>query len=170
MLHLIILGITSGIIAGLFTHLAFVAEVLPVIVWVAFLGEATFFAAGGKNKGFVKGLASNLAGVFWAYVIFMVLATWESQMTMSITVFFVVLFMIAQSKIDILSFTPGTFIGAAALFGTKSAALPDGEPIGVIIALILGFVMGWAAEKAADTIIPLIEKKKTAKIIQEENI
>jgi len=169
MLHLVILGITSGIIAGLFTHLAFVAELLPVIVWVAFLGEATFFAAGGKNKGFVKGLASNLAGVFWGYVIFMALAAWDSPFTMSITVFFVVLFMIAQSKIDILSFTPGTFIGAAALFGTKSVALPDGEPIGVIIALILGFVMGWVAEKAADAIIPLIEKKMTSKVVAEEN-
>lgn len=168
MVHFIAMGISSGIIAGAFTHLAFVAEVLPVIVWVAFLGESTFFAAGGKNQGLVKGLASNFAGVFWAYVIFFILKAWPSPLAMSITVFFVVLMIRIQAKVDIFSYTPGTFIGAACLFGTKSAVLPDGNISGVLIALFLGAAMGWAAEKGAEPIAALIRKKFPEKAAQEQ--
>ena len=70
--YLVAIGLTAGVIAGVFSHLVFIVGVLPVIVWVAFAGEATFFAAGGKNMGLAKGLASNLAGVFWAAIIFFI--------------------------------------------------------------------------------------------------
>lgn len=166
--YLVAIGLTAGVIAGVFTHLAFIAAVLPVIVWVAFAGEASFFAAGGKNLGFVKGLASNLAGVFWAYFIFFIVGAWASPLAMGVAVFIAVLMMCIQAKIDILSFIPGAFIGAACLFGTASADFPTGNILGVVIALALGAAMGWVAEKAAGPIAGLIGKKFPEKAAEEQ--
>ncbi len=166
--YLVAIGLTAGVIAGVFTHLAFIAAVLPVIVWVSFAGEASFFAAGGKNMGFVKGLASNLAGVFWGYVIFFIVGAWASPLAMGLAVFLAVLMMCIQAKIEILSFIPGAFIGAACLFGTASADFPSGNIVGVVIALVLGAVMGWVAEKAAGPIAGLIAKKIPEKAVAEQ--
>jgi hypothetical protein len=38
--------------------------------WVTFVAMACFFAAGGKNMGFVKNGLANLPGVLWAMLIF----------------------------------------------------------------------------------------------------
>ncbi|UYO62580.1 DUF1097 domain-containing protein [Acetobacterium wieringae] len=168
--YLVAIGLTAGIIAGVFSHLVFIAGVLPVIVWVAFAGEATFFAAGGKNMGFVKGLASNLAGVFWAAVIFFIVGAWASPLSMGLAVFLAVVMMCIQAKIEILSFIPGAFIGAACLFGTASADFPSGNIVGVVIALVLGAVMGWVAEKAAGPLAGLIAKKFPEKAVAEQQV
>nr|WP_320025308.1 DUF1097 domain-containing protein [uncultured Acetobacterium sp.] len=157
--YLVAIGLTAGIIAGIFSHLVFIAGVLPVIVWVAFAGEATFFAAGGKNMGLVKGLASNFAGVLWAVFIFFVFGAWSSSFALGIAVFIAVVMMCVEAKIDFLSFIPGAFIGAACLFGSETEAFPTGDIIGVLIALTCGAAMGWVAEKAAGPIAGLIAKK-----------
>jgi len=166
--YLVAIGLTAGVIAGVFSHLVFIVGVLPVIVWVAFAGEATFFAAGGKNMGLAKGLASNLAGVFWAAIIFFIVGAWASPLAMGLAVFLAVLMMCIQAKIEILSFIPGAFIGAACLFGTASADFPSGNIVGVVIALVLGAAMGWVAEKAAGPIAGLIAKKFPEKVTVEQ--
>ena len=147
--YLVAIGLSTGIVAAVFCHLVFVAQVVNVIVWAAFVGEAIFFAAGGKNQGLFKGLASNFAGVFWAAVIFFISGNWKSPLSMGIAVFIAVVAMCVQAQWKVLSFIPGAFAGCASFFGSASAEYPAGNLIGVLIALTLGALMGWAAEKAA---------------------
>ncbi|WKY45043.1 DUF1097 domain-containing protein [Eubacteriaceae bacterium ES2] len=168
MAYLIAIGLTAGIIAGVFSHLVFIAGVLPVIVWIAFAGEATFFAAGGKNMGLLKGLVSNLAGVLWGAFIFLVSGAWSSPFALGIAVFLAVVIMCVEAKIDFLSFIPGAFIGAACLFGSASEVHPTGDITGVLIALLCGAIMGWVAEKAAGPIAGFISKKFPEKEAAEQ--
>lgn len=149
MRYLVAIGLSTGIVAAVFCHLVFVAQVVSVVVWVAFVGEAIFFASGGKNQGLLKGLASNFAGVFWGAVIFFISGNWHSTWSMFIAVLIAVIGMCVQARWSVLSFIPGAFAGCASLFGTASANNPTGDWKGVLIALALGAVMGWAAEKAA---------------------
>ena len=60
------IGTSVGVLAGVWT---FASVELAWITWVAFVAWACFFAAGGGTTGLAKGLAANLAGVFWGWVI-----------------------------------------------------------------------------------------------------
>ena len=159
--YLLAVWVSAGIIAGLFAHLVFVANVLNIIAWISFAAEACFFAAGGKNEGLLKGIASNLSGVIWASFIFFLANTWKSPYSMGIAVFIAVVMMCVQAKFNLLSFIPGAFVGAASLFGTASLDLPSGNLKAVVIAIILGGIMGWFAEQGAALLLKIIPVKSS---------
>ena len=67
MKRLVALGISIGVLAGLFTWVAVTVTHIgswtaPLVVWVGFAAWAVFYAAGGRTGGLVKALANLLAG------------------------------------------------------------------------------------------------------------
>lgn len=131
------IGISVGVLAGIWTQ---VSVELALITWVAFVAWATFFAAGGGREGFSKGLAANLSGVAWAWLASKALeqATFNGAVAIAVTVLAFVL--CVQAALPLLSFIPGAFVGTAVFFGTSF------DLGGTVLALVFGACFGWASE------------------------
>ncbi len=74
MKRLVALGISIGVLAGLFTWVAGSITAIgsltaPLVVWVGFAAWAVFYAAGGRTAGLVSTLGSTLSGLVWGWLI-----------------------------------------------------------------------------------------------------
>lgn len=144
MKNLLGIGISVGVLAGAWTY---VSVELALTTWVAFIAWACFFAAGGGTQGLVKGLAANLAGVFWGYVISLGLANVSgSTLALALMVTVVGFVLCVEAAWSPLSFIPGGFAGTAVFFGTSF------DLLGTVVALVAGALLGWVSEKVAGLI------------------
>jgi hypothetical protein len=152
---LLAVAISVGVLAGLwqvFVELYtrnVTSFALAGIGVAGFLGWATFYAAGGKKEGFLKGVAANLTGILWGVVIVVI---WDWFGFSVIGAFPAVLvgagMMCFQAHIKALSFIPGAFIGASTFFAL--GATITGDVIWpAAIGLILGLAAGWLSEVVA---------------------
>lgn len=148
--YLLSIGISAGIIAAVFAQYA---VALKLALWIFFVAMASFYAAGGKNDGFIKSIATNLAGVVWGLIIFQLLGLWSFPYAMAVIVLLAVVGMCLQANFNLLSFIPGTFLGTACLFGS------NGDWQSTVTALILGAVMGWVSEQGGIRLFKLISKQ-----------
>ena len=117
-----------------------------LVTWVAFIAWACFFAAGGGTEGFRKGLAANLAGVFWGYVISLVLKVDGSTAVLALAVTVIGFILCVQAAWSVLSFIPGAFAGTAIFFGTAF------DLRGAVLAIVIGAVLGLVSEMLAKRI------------------
>ena len=109
---LLALGLAIGVLIAGWTYVAIGVAALPV--WAGIVAWGTFFAAGGKTEGLVKTIASNLSGVFWAFLALYVWnAAGQGVPLLSLLVGIAAFAMVLQAKIPALSFIPGAFLGAA---------------------------------------------------------
>lgn len=131
------IGVAVGLLAGAWTQLSVELE---LVTWVAFLAWACFFAAGGGLRGAGLGAAANLTGVFWAWVVSEAVAQVTGQYTLALAVMVLGLVLCLQAAVPLLSFIPGAFVGAAALFGTAFDLWPT------VVALVAGSLLGLASE------------------------
>ena len=69
---LVALALSIGVLIAGWTYVALGPGALPV--WAGIVAWGCFFAAGGKTEGLTKTIASNLSGVFWA---FLALTAWS---------------------------------------------------------------------------------------------
>ncbi len=133
------IGVSVGVLAGVWTY---VSVELALITWVAFVAWACFFAAGGGTEGLQKGLASNLAGVFWGWTISLGLDTLgSSTLALALMVTVVGAILCFEAAFPPLSFIPGGFAGTAVYFGTGF------DLRGVLIAVVAGAVLGIISER-----------------------
>lgn len=133
------IGLSVGILAGIWT---FVSVELSLVTWVAFVAWACFFAAGGGTTGLKKGLASNLAGIFWGFMISLGIHLSSSTVALAVMVTVVGFILCIEAGWSLLSFIPGGFAGTAVFFGTSF------DLLGVLIAVIVGAVLGLVSEIA----------------------
>lgn len=134
------IGISVGVLAGLWTY---ASVELALITWVAFVAWACFFAAGGGTTGLTKGLAANVAGVFWGWVISQGLENVSgSTLALALMVTVVGFILCVEAALSLLSFIPGGFAGTAVFFGTSF------DLVGVLIAIVAGAALGIVSEKA----------------------
>jgi len=150
---LVALAVSIGILIAAWTYIALgTAAALPV--WAGIVAWGCFFAAGGKTTGLTKTIASNLSGVFWAFVALYLSASLPGIGGLSLLVGVAALFMVLQSKIPALSFIPGAFLGAATAVSVVVGA--EGKfphPWArTAIALVLGAVFGYLSEMLAGAI------------------
>ena len=143
---LVALALSIGILIAGWTYIALGVAALPV--WAGIVAWGCFFAAGGKTTGLSKTIAANLSGVLWA---FLALTAWKSfgggVPVLSVLVGIAALFMVLQSKIPMLSFIPGAFLGAATAVSVVVGA--NGSWTKTIIALVAGAVLGYVSELLA---------------------
>jgi hypothetical protein len=150
---LVALGVSIGILIAAWTYIALgTAAALPV--WAGIVAWGCFFAAGGKTTGLTKTIASNVSGVFWAFVALYLSASLPGVGALSLLVGVAALFMVLQSKIPALSFIPGAFLGAATAVSVVVGA--EGKfphPWArTVVALVLGAVFGYLSEMLAGAI------------------
>jgi uncharacterized protein DUF1097 len=150
---LVALGVSIGVLIAAWTYIALgTAAALPV--WAGIVAWGCFFAAGGKTTGLTKTIASNVSGVFWAFVALYLSASLPGIGALSLLVGVAALFMVLQSKIPALSFIPGAFIGAATAVSVVVGA--EGKfphPWArTVVALVLGAVFGYLSEMLAGAI------------------
>ena len=143
---LVALALSIGILIAGWTYVALGPGALPV--WAGIVAWGCFFAAGGKTEGLMKTVASNLSGVFWA---FLALTAWNSLgggvPGLSMLVGVAAICMVLQAKIPALGFIPGAFLGAATAVSVVVGA--SGTWPKTIIALVVGAVLGYASELLA---------------------
>src|SRR5512134_699651 len=143
---LVALGLAIGILIAGWTYLAIGVAALPV--WAGIIAWGCFFAAGGKTEGLMKTIASNLSGVFWA---FLALYVWNTAgqgvPLLSLLVGVAAFAMVLQAKVPALSFIPGAFLGAATAVSVVVGA--NGTYLNTIIALVAGAVLGYLSEMLA---------------------
>lgn len=133
------IGISVGVLAGAWTY---ASVELALVTWVAFVAWACFFAAGGGTTGLAKGLAANLAGIFWGWVISQGLDTVSSStIALALMVTVVGFVLCVEAALPLLSFIPGGFAGTAVFFGTGF------DLGGVLVAVVAGAVLGIVSER-----------------------
>lgn len=143
---LVALAISIGILIAGWTYVALGVAALPV--WAGIVAWGCFFAAGGKTTGLTKTIASNLSGVFWAFVALKATESFGGGLpVLSAMVGLAALVMVLQSKISALSFIPGSFLGAATAVSVVVGA--KGTWTSTIIALVAGAVLGYVSEMLA---------------------
>ena len=146
---LLALALSIGVLIAGWTYVALGPAALPV--WAGIVAWGTFFAAGGKTTGLTKTIASNLSGVFWAFVALKLSATLGGTLpVLSALVGVVALAMVLQSKVAVLSFIPGAFLGAATAVSVVVGT--SGTYTKTIIALLAGAVLGFLSELIAGKI------------------
>ena len=148
------IGISVGVLAGAWT---FASVELAWITWVAFIAWACFFAAGGGTTGLAKGLAANLAGVFWGWVISQGLENVSgSTLALALMVTVVGFVLCVEAALPLLSFIPGGFAGTAVFFGTGF------DLGGVVIAVAAGALLGIVSEKLGAALQSAIDGRSPA--------
>lgn len=153
---LLAIAITTGILSGLW---GWVAVSLGLLSWAGFLGCTAYFAC---PQGGLKGLAISactlISGVLWALVIIHGSALAPHLESVGYIMTGMVAFLMCiQAKQLLLSFVPGTFIGACATFagqGDYKLVVPS-----VMLGLVFGYAMKnsglWMASRAAKKRLPL---------------
>lgn len=153
MKRLIALGISIGVLAGLFTWVAVSVTNIgawqaPMVVWVGFAAWAVFYAAGGRTAGLVKTLGSTVSGAIWGWLI-----VWAAGHVLAGSAAILGLFvaiaafgMCVQAAVPPLAFIPGAFIGAAAFFGNGAVFWAT------VVSLVLGALLAFASEVLGDVI------------------
>ena len=157
--------ISIGLLAVLDTWIT--GTVFPVPVWVTFIAWASFFVLGAGPGGFVKSVASNLAGLAISSLTLLGIAT------MSNTAFGIAVLvgigsaaMVQASKIKLLNVLPAIVWGFASTVGTTVASgksitmIGLGNPaLAAAAALVLGGVFGFASEILGDALCHKREAK-----------
>ena len=149
---LVALAISIAVLIALWTYIALGVAALPV--WAGIVAWGCFFAAGGKTTGLTKTIASNLSGVFWAFVaLYLSRRFGGSTAAISVLVGLAALCMVLQAKIATLSFIPGAFLGAATAVSVAVGAQGVAHPwIKTIVAMVAGAVLGYLSEQLAGAI------------------
>lgn len=150
---LLALGISIGVLIAGWVYVAVGIPELHLIVWPGIIAWGTFYAANGGVSGLTKTIASNLVGNFWAAVALTIfLQIGGGVVTLAILVGIIAFIFCIEAKIDLFSFIPGAFLGAATWVGVDVAgAGADGGAFNVgdlmiSVSMIAGAVLGYISE------------------------
>ncbi|MBW6410574.1 DUF1097 domain-containing protein [Clostridium weizhouense] len=137
MSYLFALSLTTAILCG---GWIIGADLIGLIGWAGFAGCTTFFAAGGKKSGFKSAICTNMSGVFWAMLSIKISALLGFPLVGALMTVVITFFLCIQSKIKLLAFIPGAFVGS---FSTFAA---NGDWTRLVPSLLLGAVLGFLCE------------------------
>lgn len=146
------IAITTGILSGIW---GWVAVSLGLLSWAGFLGCTAYFACPtGGLKGLAISACTTMSGVIWALVIIYGSALVPHLEIVGYVMTGIVAFLMCiQAKQLLLSFVPGTFIGACATFagqGNWKLVVPS-----LAVGLAFGYAMKnsglWLANRKART-------------------
>jgi len=144
-------GISIGVLAGMWAQFC---GNFGLFSWVGFVSWACFYAAGGKVEGLKKTLLANLSGVFWAFIIIVIMGLMPNfPYALGVAVIIGAFAMCAQAHISLLGFIPGAFCGAASTFGGNL------DYLSVAISLVCGAVLGYISEIIAVWLVNVTAKK-----------
>ena len=136
-----------GLLIALWAWVASVAR-LHVAMWAGVVALGCFFAAGGGVPGLQKTVVATLAGVLWVLVSHAVrVAIGGGGVVAAVILGATACALVLQSRVPFLSFTAGAFAGAGVALGLGVNTVIEAIRAGV--ALAVGALLGFAAERAA---------------------
>jgi|APHig6443718053_1056840.scaffolds.fasta_scaffold44152_3 hypothetical protein len=157
MTFLVAVGLSVGLLAGLWAGVSTQYAALGLVTFVGFLSWASFYADGGKVKGLKDSLILNFSGVIWAWLIVWLFTALTPTLgvipALSVSVALGAAGMCWQAHISFLGFIPGAFIGCSAYFATGF------DFKGTVISLIAGAVLGYLSEQGALALQKATKKK-----------
>ena len=146
------IGISSGIIAALWTIGSFSIGLSTV---AGFLAWSSFFASGASGiKGVKKALVANISGICWGFsgvqLSNLFAAPLGTVQAIAVGNALGSLGICLQSKLPLVSFIPGSFIG-------WSAFIASGMNFKVtIVSMTIGSFLGYASEMLTDIFIKVL--------------
>lgn len=151
---LVALGISIGVLIAAWVYVALSMPDLQLIAWAGIIAWATFYAAGGGGTGLQKAIASNLVGNFWAAAVLYLSAMLAPDNVLILAGLLGVAAFIfcLESRIPILSFIPGAFLGAATWVGVDVAGasgdggIVDMADIMIPLSMVIGAILGLVSE------------------------
>ncbi len=148
------IALTTGLLSAIW---GWVAVALGLLSWAGFLGCTAYFACPqGGLKGLVISTCTVMSGVAWALVIIHGSALAPQLEIVSYIMTGIVAFMMCiQARQLLLSFVPGTFIGACATFAAS------GDWRLVLPSLALGLVFGYAMKNSGLWLATRAEKNNS---------
>lgn len=135
------LALTTGLLSGIW---GWFAITFGLIGWAGFLGCTAYFACPQNGiKGLIISFFTLCSGVFWAWIIINGSEVFHQLQLANYIITGIVAFMMCiQAKSILLSFVPGTFIGACATFANQ------GDWRIVVVSLIPGLIFGFAMKNS----------------------
>ncbi|WP_133159282.1 DUF1097 domain-containing protein [Superficieibacter electus] len=157
---LLAIAITTGVLSGLW---GWVAVSLGLLGWAGFLGCTAYFACPqGGLKGLAISASTLMSGIIWAQIIIHGSALAPHLEIIGYMMTGVVAFLMCiQAKQRLLSFVPGTFIGACATFAAQ------GDYQLVIPSVLLGLVFGYAMKNSGLWLAARANKKSRPLSVSE---
>jgi Protein of unknown function (DUF1097) len=144
------LGIVIGLLVAVWVYVSVGMAGLGLTVWAGVIGWASFYAASGGVTGIKKAIACNIAGAVLAAISAWLAGQMGGALPVLCAILAVAVFiMCVMAKVDLLSFIPGSFLGAAAYFA--SGAKPEGLAM-LLVSLVCGAVLGYVSEAGAKAI------------------
>lgn len=151
--RLLCIALTTGILSGLW---GWVAVSLGLLSWAGFLGCTAYFACPqGGLKGLAISASTTMSGVLWALVIIHGSALTPHLEIVSYMLTGVVAFlMCVQARQLLLSFVPGTFIGACATFAGQ------GDWRLVVASMVVGLIFGYAMKNWGEWLADWLQRRR----------
>ena len=146
-------ALSIAVVVAVWTVISHVCK-LPLQLWPVIVGLACFVGAGGGIPGLQKSILGTASGVVWAMLYVAVSGALGRTDIVDALVLGAAMFgIVFQARIPLLGYTMGAIAGAAAsigVMGTRVVTLNGG--IRVVVALAVGALLGFVAERLADAI------------------
>ncbi len=139
-----------GLLVAVWVWVSEVARV-RLSPWAPLVALGCYFAAGGGMSGLQKALFGTISGVAWVLVTEAVLlAIGGTRIVAALVWGAMACAIMFQSRVPFLSFTAGAFAGAGVALGLSVNTVNEG--IRAAIALAVGVLLGFAAERLAGAV------------------
>ncbi|AQS36874.1 Protein of unknown function (DUF1097) [Shewanella psychrophila] len=147
------IAISAGLLAAVW---AGVADAFSLVTWIGFLACSTYFAQTKPGfQGVLISWATNLSGVFWAWIVISGSGYFESPFVGYLLTGIVTAAMCLQASYHKLAFIPGAFIGCCITFAMA------GDIANILPALILGALLGYSMTLFTGQLVSLTHKWRT---------
>lgn len=139
-----------GLLVAVWVYVSSAAR-LNVSVWAGVVALGCYFASGGGVPGLQKTLLGTLSGVAWVLVADAVrVAVGGTSIVVALIWGAMACGIMFQSRLPFLSFTAGAFAGAGVARLLGANLMNEGIRVGV--ALAIGAVLGFVAERVAGAV------------------
>jgi len=160
------LAVVIGIMGGIATAVAVQGAWLYFVIWITFVGWASFYAAGGGQDGLAKSAAANVWGALVSIISLFIFSKLAANMNIplaaGICVGVAIVVLILGANVPALGFIPGQVFGYAPTAGlvlTSAAAYGSGDAgthakvfFASVLSLLIGNALGFISEKAAGAV------------------
>ena len=143
-------ALSLAIVAAVWAAISHLLKV-NLQLWPVIVGLGCFVGTGGGMMGLQKSILGTISGVAWAAVYIAVSGALGRQEIVDALILGAAVFgIVYQARIPLLSYTTGAIVGAATYLAMGFRTFAMNGAIRVVIALVIGCVLGIAAERVAE--------------------
>ncbi len=145
-------ALSLAIVAAVWAAISHLLKV-NLQLWPVIVGLGCFVGAGGGVMGLQKSVLGTLSGIVWAALYVSISAALGRQAFVDALVLGVAIFgIVYQARVPLLSYTAGAIVGAATYLAMGFRTFGMNGAIRVAIALVIGCVLGIAAERLQEVL------------------